>query len=107
MPPLFTSSGGLLDAAKQAALDAVAGYAAINAYTIGVAVQAAASVLRQDAYVAPVEARARDAWDVESREVTPRVRALEGIASAARALPHDHVEGCKLCDALAALEQAS
>lgn len=105
MPSLFSSSGGLLDAAKQAALDAVAGYASINAYTIGVAVQAAASVLRQD-YVPPIESHVRDAWDVESREVTPRVRALEGIASAVRALTHDHADGCRLCDALAALEQA-
>jgi len=100
--------GQLLDAAKQAALDAVAGYDRLNPYTIGVAVQAAASVLRTDVH--PVAERFEaEVWDVDSVEVTPRLVALESVADAARrshvAAAHDGAP-CLLCDALRDLEQA-
>jgi hypothetical protein len=100
--------GQLLDAAKEAALDAVSGYERLNRYTIGVAVQAAAAVLRTDVH--PNAARlTEDVWDLPSLEVTPRLRALEGVAAAARAahLGDAHVEAtCELCEALHHLEQA-
>jgi hypothetical protein len=63
-------TGRLLDAAKQAALDAVAGYERLNRYTIGVAVQAAAAVLRTD-MLPPTARVAPDVWDVPSVEVAP------------------------------------
>lgn len=101
--------GQLLDAAKEAALDAVSGYERLNRYTIGVAVQAAAAVLRTDVH--PVAARlAPDTWDLPSTEVTPRLRALETVAQAARAahFGDDHAAAsCELCEALRHLEQAS
>lgn len=101
--------GQLLDAAKEAALDAVSGYERLNRYTIGVAVQAAAAVLRTDVH--PVAARLQpDTWDFLSVEVTPRLRALETVAAVARAAhPGDDHAGasCELCEALRHLEQAS
>lgn len=102
----FEPDSFLLEAAKQAALDAVRGYNGLNAYTIGVAVQAAAAVLRSD--VAPPSARrVPDAWDVPSIEVSPRLRALESVATAARDDHGVHASECRLCDALRGLEQAS
>jgi hypothetical protein len=103
--------GRLLDAAKQAALDAVAGYRSLNAYTIGVAVQAAASVLRTDAHP-PSNRIHADPWSLpESSESSPRLRALESVADAARrahnGFGHTTAETCPLCAALRALEQAS
>jgi len=98
----FTESSGLLEAAKQAALDAVAGYDRVNSYTVGIAVQAAAAVLRSDA-APPAALRARDAWDVESVEVTPRLRALESVAMAAMRDHGMHDDPCSLCEALQAL----
>ena len=101
--------GQLLDAAKEAALDAVAGYERLNRYTIGVAVQAAASVLRTDVH--PVTARYEpDVWDLPSVEVPARVAALQAVADAARrthvAAAHDGAP-CVLCDALRELDRAS
>lgn len=98
----------LLDAAKAAALDAVSGYDRLNPYTVGVAVQAAAAVLRTDVH--PVAARVTpDTWDLPSVEVTPRLRALESVVAAAR-LAHsgdDHAAAdCQLCEAFQHLEQA-
>jgi hypothetical protein len=115
--------GRLLDAAKQAALDAVAGYERLNAYTIGVAVQAAASVLRTDVHPpanrVQVEVRGPTidgvttdgvTIDATSVEITPRLRALESVADAARlahdGLAHTSAESCPLCAALRRLEQA-
>ena len=102
--------GQLLDAAKQAALDAVAGYESLNRYTVGIAVQAAASVLRTDVH--PPSSRVRtESWDVASEEVTPRLRLLESVVDAARsahaASVHVSAEPCALCAALRSLEQAS
>jgi hypothetical protein len=100
----------LLDAAKEAALDAVAGYESLNRYTIGVAVQAAAAVLRTDVH--PNASRLReDVWDCPSVEVTPRLRALEIVAEAARRSHasggvHGADEECLLCGALQRLEEA-
>lgn len=103
--------GRLLDAAKQAALDAVAGYERLNPYTVGVAVQAAAAVLRTDVHP-PSSRTTADVWDVPSTEVSPRLRALESVADAARLT---HLDGghdlagsqaCQLCAALASLERA-
>jgi hypothetical protein len=99
----------LLDAAKEAALDAVAGYDRLNRYTIGVAVQAAAGVLRTDVH--PNASRlTRDVWDCPSVEVTPRLRALEVVAEAARRAHsasgfHDE-DACLLCGALQRLDEA-
>ena len=93
--------GQLLDAAKQAALDAVAGYDRMTRYTVGVAVQAAAAVFRTD-YLPPA---------TRSAEVmaTPRLRALESLATAARA-EHDGADlgamDCPLCAALREVDQA-
>jgi hypothetical protein len=109
--------GRLLDAAKRAALDAVAGYEHLNPYTIGVAVQAAASVLRTDVHPPTnrisVEVRGEGGAtfvDATSIEVTPRLRALEAVAEAARAthvgMAHAVAEPCPLCAALRHLEQA-
>jgi hypothetical protein len=95
----FVESSGLLEAAKQAAVDAVADYDRINAYTVGIAVQAAAAVLRTG-YQPPAALRAREAWDVPSVEVTPRLRALETVAKAAMRDHGIHDEPCGLCDAL-------
>jgi hypothetical protein len=109
--------GQILDAAKQAAMDAVAGYERLNAYTIGIAVQAAASVLRTDVGApanrvhvevrGPGEARLTDApFDPDS----PRLHALESVADAARlahrGFAHEAAEPCPLCAALRRLEQA-
>lgn len=100
--------GQLLDAAKAAALDAVSGYDRLNPYTIGVAVQAAAAVLRTDVH--PVTARlAPDTWDLPSIEVSPRLRALESVVAAARSAHpgDDHAAaGCTLCEAFRHLDQA-
>ena len=41
----ISESGRLLEAAKRAAMDAVAGYSNVTPYTIGIAVQAAIDVL--------------------------------------------------------------
>src|SRR3954471_13664056 len=108
--------GQILDAAKQAAMDAVAGYERLNAYTIGVAVQAAASVLRTDveppAHRVHVEVRGTGevSFEASSVEVTPRLRALESVADAARlahrGFAHTDAEPCPLCAALRHLEQA-
>jgi hypothetical protein len=125
-------SGWLLDEAKRAALDAVDGYSHLNPYTIGIAVQAAAAILHTAAELEPgdgpraVEAHEREtegvadadadavALAVESFDVTPRLRALEGVAAAAQRL-HRHrpagagADGCDLCAALvrlAALDEA-
>ncbi|MEA3076160.1 MAG: hypothetical protein QOF60_1068 [Actinomycetota bacterium] len=65
----FRATSDLLDAAKQAALDAVAGYGQLTPYTVGIAVQAAAAVLRADLATAPAALAERDAWDVDSTEV--------------------------------------
>jgi hypothetical protein len=100
----------LLDAAKAAAMDAVAGYDRLNRYTIGVAVQAAAGVLRTDVH--PNASRiSPDVWDLPSVEVSPRLRALEVVAEAAR---RSHADGgghepgdCLLCGALLRLDEAS
>jgi hypothetical protein len=102
--------GQLLDAAKQAAIDAVAGYGQLNRYTVGIAVQAAAAVLRTDVH--PPSNRARpDVWDASSTEVSPRLRLLESVVDAARsshvvAAPAD-AEPCALCAALRLLGEAS
>ena len=102
--------GQLLDAAKQAALDAVSGYEHLNRYTIGIAVQAAASVLRTDVH--PPSSRIHpESWDVPSTEVSPHLRLLESVVDAARsshlASAHADAEPCALCAALRRLEQAS
>jgi hypothetical protein len=115
--------GQILSAAKQAAMDAVAGYERLNAYTIGVAVQAAAAVLRTDveppANRVQVEVEVRGAGEVSmveslepssSVEVVRRLRALESVADAARSAhwgsAHVDAEPCPLCAALRQLEQA-
>ena len=117
MSTYFTEPRGpLMEAAKQAAMDAVAGYERLNAYTVGVAVQAAAAVLRADvdppANRVTVEVRGggNAVIDATSVEVTPRVQALESVADAAR-LAHVRpggatAEPCPLCAALRQLEQA-
>jgi hypothetical protein len=101
--------GRLLDAAKQAAIDAVAGYDRLNRYTIGIAVQAAAAVLRTDVHP-PSSRVVAEVWDVAADDVTPRLRALESVADAARlahtGLAHTNAEFCPLCVALRALESA-
>lgn len=103
-------SGWLLDEAKRAALDAVGGYDRLNAYTIGVAVQAAAGILRlggtggaggSAAGPDPIGPGATGALDVDAVEVTPRLRALESVVAAARRLHGDgNGDGCELCTAL-------
>ena len=107
--------GQLLDAAKQAAMDAVAGYEGLNRYTIGIAVQAAASVLRTDVEPPATTSRSRcgaraDTFEASSIEVTPRLRALESVADAARlahtGFAHATAEPCPLCAALRHLESA-
>lgn len=102
--------GQLLDAAKQAAIDAVSGYEHLNRYTVGIAVQAAAAVLRTDVH--PPSHRVHpQVLDTASTEVTPRLRLLESVVDAARsahsAAPHRSAEPCALCAALRQLEQAS
>jgi len=107
-----SESGQLLDVAKRAAVEAVAGYTNVTPYTIGIAVQAAAAVLRagtdldlsDTAPAAPVRG---DAIDVGVVEVTPRLRALESVARAAAALhrPHPLDRDCGLCTALVELEE--
>jgi hypothetical protein len=47
-----------------------------------------------------------DVWDVEAVEVTPRLRALESLASAVR-LTHGTHDDCELCDAMRRLDEAS
>ena len=117
MTTYFTEPRGqLLNAAKQAAMDAVAGYERLNAYTVGVAVQAAAAVLRTDveppANRMTVEVRGSgDAvMATSSTEVTPRLRALESVADAARLAhagsAHATAEPCPLCAALRQLDLA-
>jgi hypothetical protein len=102
--------GQLLDAAKQAAIDAVAGYGQLTRYTIGIAVQAAAAVLRTDVHPPSTRVHA-ETWDVASTEVSPRLRLLESVADAARSAhaptAHATAEPCGLCSALRRLEQAS
>ena len=109
--------GRILDAAKQAAMDAVDGYEKLNPYTIGIAVQAAAAILRTDvgppANRAPVEVRAVGSaqfTDAECVELSPRLQALESVADAARSAhrgsAHLDAEPCPLCAALRQLEQA-
>lgn len=111
MPTSFLEPPGqLLDAAKQAAIDAVSGYHQLNRYTIGIAVQAAAAVLRTDVH--PPSSRIHaESWDVTSTEVSPRLRLLESLAEAARSThspgTHATAERCDLCSALRRLEQAS
>ena len=102
--------GQLLEAAKQAAVDAVSGYEHLNRYTVGIAVQAAAAVLRTDVH--PPSARVHtEPWDAVSSEVTPRLRLLESVVDAARSAhsvsSHTTAEPCGLCAALRQLEQAS
>ncbi|HUP86664.1 MAG TPA: hypothetical protein VM143_13445 [Acidimicrobiales bacterium] len=102
--------GQLLDAAKQAAVDAVSSYGQLNRYTIGIAVQAAAAVLRTDMH--PPSSRLHaDTWDVVSAEVSPRLQLLESVADAARrahtSTAHETAEACSLCAALRQLEHAS
>ena len=110
--------GHLLDAAKQAAIDAVAGYEQLNRYTVGIAVQAAAAVLRTDVH--PPSNRVRpDMWDdvspspssSSSGSEAPRLRLLESVVDAARSahsfVVHVDAEPCDLCSALRRLEQAS
>jgi len=99
----IVESGWLLDEAKRAALDAVGGYDRLNAYTIGVAVQAAADVLRVGSAGGPepVGPGPSGALDVQALEVTPRLRALESVVAAARRLHGDgNGDGCELCTAL-------
>lgn len=99
-------SGWLLDEAKRAALDAVGGYDRLNAYTIGVAVQAAADILRIGGTggPAPIGPGTGGVLDVEAIEVTPRLRALESVVAAARRLHGDgNGDGCELCAALGRL----
>jgi hypothetical protein len=102
--------GQLLDAAKQAAIDAVSGYGQLNRYTVGIAVQAAAAVLRTDVHPPSTRVHA-DAWEVASTEVSPRLRLLESVVDAARSAhaveAHAFAEPCALCSALRRLEQAS
>ena len=102
--------GQLLDAAKQAAVDAVAGYEHLNRYTIGIAVQAAAAVLRTDVHP-PSSRVTTEVWDVPSAEVPPRLRLLESVVDAVRsshlADAHHSAEPCPLCAALRLVEQAS
>ena len=102
--------GQLLDAAKQAAVDAVAGYEHLNRYTVGIAVQAAAAGLRTDVH--PPSSRVHpESWDVPSIEVPPRLQLLESVVDAVRsthvASAHVAAEPCSLCAALRRLEQAS
>jgi hypothetical protein len=103
--------GQLLDAAKQAALDAVAGYERVNRYTVGIAVQAAAAVLRTDVHPPTNRLTTVDSWEVGSGDVTPRLRLLESVVDAARSshsvASHRTAEPCVLCAALRRLEQAS
>ena len=101
----------LLDAAKQAALDAVAGYEHVNRYTVGIAVQAAAAVLRTDVHP-PTNRVTPGVWDVPSAEVpSPRLRLLESVVEVVRSAhspaSHASAEPCGLCAALRELEQAS
>lgn len=102
--------GQLLDAAKQAAVDAVSGYRQLNRYTIGIAVQAAAAVLRRDVH--PPSSRVHpEVWDVPSTEVSPRLRLLESVVDAVRSAhsveAHAFAEPCSLCSALRQSEQVS
>ena len=100
----------LLDAAKQAAFDAVAGYEHVNRYTVGIAVQAAAAVLRTDVHP-PSNRVSPDPWDVASTEVTPRLRLLESLAEVVRSAhspaAHPSAEPCPVCATLRELERAS
>lgn len=102
--------GQLLDAAKQAAIDAVSGYEQLNRYTVGIAVQAAAAVLRTDVHP-PSSRVASEPWDVPSKEVPVRLRLLETVVDAVRAshetAAHLSAEPCAVCAALRAVEQAS
>lgn len=121
-------SGWLLDEAKRAAFDAVGAYERLTPYTIGVAVQAAAAVLkagealeplRPPGPAAPAGAALRSddsvgSIDITAVEVTPRVRALESVAAAAlrthRLHDSDDAGHCELCaalDELTAVDQAS
>ena len=102
--------GQLLDAAKQAAVDAVSGYEHLNRYTVGIAVQAAAAVLRTDVHPPSNRVHA-ETWDVPSGEVPPRLRLLESVVDAVRSShetsAHVAAEPCPVCAALRRLEQAS
>lgn len=111
----ISETGQLLDVAKRAALDAVAGYTNVTPYTIGIAVQAAVDVLQagkrfglssvEDADQLETVVRPASI-DVGSVEVTPRVRALESVARAAAAIhgPHAVDADCVLCSALVQLD---
>ena len=103
-----SETGQLLDVAKRAALDAVAGYTNVTPYTIGIAVQAAIDVLQAGTrFGLAIESASRhDAIDVGGVEVTPRLRALESVARAAAAMhgPHEVDADCVLCTALVQLE---
>lgn len=102
--------GQLLDAAKQAAVDAVSGYEHLNRYTVGIAVQAAAAVLRTDVHPPSNRVQA-ETWDVPAVEVPPRLRLLESVVDAVRSShetsAHVAAEPCPVCAALRRLEQAS
>ena len=111
----ISETGQLLDVAKRAALDAVAGYTNVTPYTIGIAVQAAVDVLHAGARFGmqaveepePLDAVTRTgAIDVGAVEVTGRLRALESVARAAAAThrPHALDVDCVLCTALVQLE---
>lgn len=113
MASFFVSeTGQLLDVAKRAAVDAVAGYRNVTPYTIGIAVQAAVNVLQTGAQVVPLGDQPvtlpgrTAAIDVGAVEVTPRLRALESIARAAAAThaPHAIDDACALCRALVELD---
>ena len=111
----ISETGQLLDVAKRAALDAVAGYTNVTPYTIGIAVQAAVDVLQAGQRFGlssiedpePLDPVGRpSSIDVGAVEVTPRIRALESVARAAAAThrPHAVDADCVLCSALVQLE---
>lgn len=111
----ISETGQLLDVAKRAALDAVAGYTNVTPYTIGIAVQAAVDVLQAGKRFGlstieepePLAPAGRpSSIDVGAVEVTPRLRALESVARAAAAThgPHAVDADCVLCSALVQLE---
>ena len=111
----ISETGQLIDVAKRAALDAVAGYTNVTPYTIGIAVQAAVNVLQAGARfgLQSIEEPERlepsgrpESIDVGAVEVTGRLRALESVARAAAAThrPHALDADCVLCTALVQLE---
>lgn len=120
MASYFVSeTGQVLEAAKRAAVDAVAAYTHVTPYVIGVAVQAAAHVLRTGsgspvepvANVAPTSSAPTNAAgsrtiDVTAVEVDTYRRALERAVRAAEATHRDRhgAAECLLCDALRELD---